>query len=371
MQGTDAAWALQDKARVDQARHRQKLRQALRQELAQLIVEEAVVAGEPGRPVKLPIRVLEQYKFRYHPFKHDQVAMDGGEAKPGDSLALAGKGPLAGDQPGEAVMEAEMDLEEVESLVFSQLGLPDLAPKGDPRWEDLRWDVREIGQRGGWANLDKRRTIRQHLLRQARGGRAQMGRLGPEDLRFKQGDWQEVLENNAVVIAMRDVSGSMGDFKKRMARTFCHWMLRFLRTRYHAVETVFLVHHATAREVGEEEFFRLGESGGTKVSSVYALCREVIAARYPPQRWNLYPIHFSDGDNWSDADNRRTADLVTEMLPWVNAFGYVEIRESAHGSSLLQQLAKIQHPRFRLLTIRRPEDVWPALQQFFPPALAR
>src|SRR2546428_8746098 len=100
--------------------------------------------------------------------------------------------------------------------------------------------------------------------------------------------WNETTEmqRNAVVIAMRDVSGSMGEFEKYVSRSFYFWMLRFLRTRYERVQVAFVTHHTEAREVDEETFFKLGESGGTKASSAYELALAIVRQRYDPARWN-------------------------------------------------------------------------------------
>src|SRR2546428_3275762 len=101
--------------------------------------------------------------------------------------------------------------------------------------------------------------------------------------------WNETTEmqRNAVVIAMRDVSGSMGEFEKYIARSFYFWMVRFLRTKYTNVEILFVSHHTEAKEVSEHEFFTKGESGGTKVSSAYQLALDIIRERYSPTDWNI------------------------------------------------------------------------------------
>src|SRR5436189_5416229 len=116
-------------------------------------------------------------------------------------------------------------------------------------------------------------------------------------------------------MALMDVSGSMGEFKKYIARSFFFWMVRFLRTKYDNVDIVFISHHTEAREVTEEQFFTQGESGGTVVSSAYQLALDIIKLSYPPADWNIYPFHFSDGDNYlSDNDEAvvlRDASIAT------------------------------------------------------------
>ena len=122
----------------------------------------------------------------------------------------------------------------------------------------------------------------------------------------------------------------MGEFKKYIARSFFFWMVRFLRTKYDNVEIVFISHHTEAREVTEEQFFTQGESGGTVVSSAYQLALDIIGARYRPTDWNIYPFHFSDGDNYY-SDNEEAVRLADELIQTCNLFGYGEIGEEGGG----------------------------------------
>ena len=132
-----------------------------------------------------------------------------------------------------------------------------------------------------------------------------------------------------------DVSGSMGEFKKYIARSFFFWMVRFLRTKYDNVEIVFISHHTEAKEVTEEQFFTQGESGGTVVSSAYQLALDIIRARFPPRDWNVYPFHFSDGDNYY-SDNEEAVRLADELIETCNLFGYGEIGEE--GAAVIAAL---------------------------------
>jgi uncharacterized sporulation protein YeaH/YhbH (DUF444 family) len=168
---------------------------------------------------------------------------------------------------------------------------------------------------------------------------------------------------------MRDVSGSMGEFEKYITRSFYFWMVRFLRTKYNQVRIVFVTHHTEAKEVDEEAFFNLGESGGTKVSSAYQLALEIVEERFSPTQWNIYPFHFSDGDNWGEVDNQRCLDLVNRLLERSNVFGYGEIQEGGRRSlsTLMSTFSQIQDEHFIGVTIASKEDVYPALRQFFSP----
>ncbi len=131
------------------------------------------------------------------------------------------------------------------------------------------------------------------------------------------------------------------------------------------VMIVFIKHHSKAQEVDEDAFFSMGESGGTKVSSAYQLCWEIINQRYHPDLFNIYPFHFSDGDNWSDNDNKLCVDLVQKLLGVSNLFGYGEIRDGGYTSSLMSAFTQIHDPRFVIVSISEKRDVYPALQKWF------
>ena len=216
------------------------------------------------------------------------------------------------------------------------------------------------------ANLDKRRTIMENIKRNAMRGNARFGNVRNEDLRFKTWEQEIRHQSNAVVLAMMDVSGSMGEFEKYIARSFYFWMVRFLRTKYTNVEIVFISHHTEAKIVTEEEFFTKGESGGTRVSSAYQLALDVIEQRFPVSDWNIYPFHFSDGDNMF-SDNRLCVELVKRLLDICNLFGYGQIKQGWYPAGTLMSVysQEIDHDRFVAVTIEDKQDVYPALRKFF------
>jgi len=139
-------------------------------------------------------------------------------------------------------------------------------------------------------------------------------------------------ETNAVVLYMMDVSGSMGDEQKEIVRIESFWIDTWLRKHYKGLETRYVIHDAVAREVDRETFFHTRESGGTMISSAYKLAIEIIESEYSAANWNIYPFHFSDGDNWSADDTRLCVDLLAQrILPVVNLFAYGQV-ESPYGS---------------------------------------
>ena len=131
---------------------------------------------------------------------------------------------------------------------------------------------------------------------------------------------------------MMDVSGSMGDEQKEIVRIESFWIDTWLRSQYHGIESRYIIHDAMAKEVDRDTFFKTRESGGTMISSAYKLCAKMIEDEYPPELWNIYPFHFSDGDNWSVDDTHTCVELLKkEILPYVNLFCYGQV-ESPYGS---------------------------------------
>lgn len=321
--------------------------------------------------VKVPIRSLDEFKFRYNYNKSKHVGQGDGDSKVGDVLgkdASASRAPgkggeQAGDQPGIDYYEAEVDLEELEELLFEDLELPNLKPKSEQDLEVADISFNDVRKKGIQTNIDKKRTILEAIKRTARDGASHL-KISPDDLRYKT--WTEVREphSNAVIIAMMDTSGSMGQFEKYVARSFFFWMTRFLRRKYDHVEIVFIAHHTEAKEVTEEEFFTKGESGGTICSSAYAKALEIIDTRYSPERHNIYPFHFSDGDNLT-SDNERCVAFIEELMKRSSLFGYGEVNQYNRSSTLMSAYRHIQKPQFRHHIIREKKEVYAALKTFF------
>ena len=198
-------------------------------------------------------------------------------------------------------------------------------------------------------------------------GVARIGNILPEDYRVRTWEEEKKPENSAVVIAMADVSWSMGDFEKYVTRAFCWWTVGFLRSKYPKVDIVFVAHDTEAREVTEEQFFSRGTGGGTKCSSANRLALDLINERYSTDTYNVYPLHFSDGDNWM-GDNEKSVELVKELLEQdVNQYAYIQIGKSDTSGLLKDYRKNLTDERFKGLVIREKNDVLSALKQVFNP----
>ncbi len=364
-------WSLHRKGAADQERHKQKIREAVKKNLADIVSEESIILSDGKKVIKVPIRSLEEYRFRYDPGRQQHSGEGEGDSEVGDVIATEprhgrGQRGQAGQEPGVDYYEAEVTVDELAAMIFEDLGLPFLEEKKLAELETEAVRFTDVRKKGPMANLDKKRTIMENIKRNAAKGEARLKNLKNEDLRFKV--WEPTIrfQSNAVVLAMMDTSGSMGEFEKYIARSFYFWMVRFLRTKYNNVKIIFISHHTEAKEVTEEEFFTHGESGGTQVSSAYELALQIIRERFNPADWNIYPFHFSDGDNlpW---DNERCVALVQQLMQLCNIFGYGEIREGHYRSpsTLMSAYSKIQDRKFIAVTISDKSEVYPALRKFF------
>ncbi|RAK15458.1 hypothetical protein B0I26_12128 [Anoxybacillus vitaminiphilus] len=366
-------WSLHRKGHDDQKRHQEKVKEAIKNNLADLITEESIIMSNGRDVIKIPIRSLDEYKIRYNYDKNKHVGQGDGDSQIGDVIARdgsdegqkgAGKGQGAGDQEGYDYYEAEVSLMELEEAFFSQLELPNLKRKETDRNVVEHIEFNDIRRTGLMGNIDKKRTMMAAFKRNAMSGNPSFYPIYPEDLKFKT--WNEVVkpESKAVVLAMMDTSGSMGLWEKYMARSFFFWMTRFLRTKYETVEIEFIAHHTEAKVVTEEEFFTKGESGGTICSSAYRKALELIEGKYSPSRYNIYPFHFSDGDNLT-SDNGRCVKLVNELMKVSNMFGYGEVNQYNRSSTLMSAYKNIKDEKFRYYILKQKSDVFHAMKSFF------
>lgn len=367
-------WSLHRKGHDDQQRHKEKVQEAIKNNLADLITEESIIMSNGRDVVKIPIRSLDEYKIRYNYDKNKHVGQGNGNSKVGDVVARdgtgngkqkgAGKGQGAGDQAGEDYYEAEVSLMELEEALFNQLELPNLKRKETDENKIEHIEFNDIRKTGLMGNIDKKRTMLAAYKRNAMNGKPSFHPIHPEDLKFRT--WNEVLkpESKAVVLAMMDTSGSMGIWEKYMARSFFFWMVRFLRTKYETVDIEFIAHHTEAKVVSEEDFFSKGESGGTICSSAYRLALELIENKYTPARYNVYPFHFSDGDNLT-SDNARCVSFVKDLMKVSNMFGYGEVNQYNRHSTLMSAYKNIEDEKFRYYILKQKADVFHAMKSFF------
>ena len=330
-----------DGVKRDHARFRQIVRGKIKQDLKKYI-QHSEMFGRKGKDiVTIPMPQIDIPRFR---FGSNQGGVGQGEGNPGDPVPgqgdpngdEPGQGQQAGNQGGEHDLEVEFTLEELAEILGEELALPKIEPRGQKTLKSKVDKYTSIASQGPNSLRHFKRTFKEALKRQIA-----TGVYNPEkpviipikkDMRYRSWKSDVKHENSAVIIYMMDVSGSMGDEQKEIVRTEAFWINTWLKSQYKGVEARYIIHDATAKEVDEETFFKTRESGGTLISSAYKLCEQIINQDYPPSDWNIYPFHFSDGDNWSTEDTKLCIDLMKEsLLAKVNVFCYGQV-DSRYGS---------------------------------------
>jgi len=371
-------WGLSQRGIKDPARHRQKIKESIQKNIADIISDASIITRKRGQIVKVPIRGLKTYHFIHRRESSGGTGVGQGEGKPGDVI---GRQPTPdrrpgqpGDQPGIDFLETEIDIEELIEMMMKDLGLPNLIKKSLTETEIPKgWKFESIEKTGVIAHLDKKRTLKEAIKRTSAFVRELMEKTGKpeeachkalsmakgdlvgaerilregsvpgetkpfiplfsEDLRYRTLEKDVEYESNAVVLAMMDVSGSMGTMKKYLARSFFFWLVEFLRLTYNQVQIRFIAHTTEAKLVDEHEFFHKGESGGTFCHSAYDFAIHLVEAEYNPKRWNIYPFHFSDGEDFDPMKTVASAKRLMEL--GVNMLGYGEIQADPYSASTL------------------------------------
>jgi uncharacterized protein len=189
--------------------------------------------------------------------------------------------------------------------------------------------------------------------------------LDPIDLRYRNRVRVPVPTTRAVMFCLMDVSGSMDEQRKDLAKRFFILLYLFLTRHYERIDVVFIRHHTQAQEVNEEEFFHATETGGTVVSSALVLMKEIVSQRYPTSEWNIYAAQASDGDNWHHDSGRCREIVVEQLLPLVRYFAYVQVAEAEQN--LWDEYAQIaaEYAHFAMRKVLEPSEIYPVFRELF------
>lgn len=361
-------WSI-NKGEKDAKRHQEKIDEAIRKNVRDVIGEETIITTKGKKKVRVPVKGLKDYKFVYGSSK--KIAGVGqGEGKPGDVIGRKpngegeGKGKSGG---GDGDMEAEVDIDYLIDVMFEDLGLPWLDPKKKNSIEIPKgWKFDSISKKGIYSRVHKKRTMVEAIkrniaftveiknqtgiddpeiagkaLQQAKGDLIEAIRIikdgelkedgetsgfliQDDDLRFKQIEQDIEICSKAVVFALMDVSGSMTPDKKYLCKSLLFWLVQFLKKTYEFVEIRFIQHTETAKEVDEDTFFYGGESGGTLAHSAFDKANYIIDTEYPLDEWNIYSVYCSDGEDW---EPHKTVISIDEMLKKkISMLSYIEIK---------------------------------------------
>ena len=355
----------------DWLRHNQKVREAVKGGLPELLAGSDLMTGPTSRTVMVPVKFLEHARLRLADASVQQGAGQG-RGEPGEVLQ-PGREPGAdarqgGTGDGEIRFVVELKVDEIVDWLWEELKLPELKPRRSATMDEPDFVREGWNKRGARSRLDRRRTLKEAVKR--RSVQEDAVAIIDDDLRFRQLVKRASPAMNAAVIFALDVSGSMDEAQRRLAKQFFFFALQGIRRQYAKVETVFLAHAAQAWEFEESQFFQASSSGGTVSSSVARLTLETMAKRYDQGRFNTYFFYASDGENAAeDRDEARAA--LGDIAAQVNYAGYVETGGLATFRPRETQLAEIFA---ELKTAGRPvgtshlgcqDDVWGAIREFF------
>ena len=304
----------------------------IREDFKKFVTQDEMIGKSENDYVKIPVSRIKLPKFIYG--AKNQGGVGQGEGQEGKEVPS--KGQKAGNSPGEHQVEVEVEIDELAEILGKELELPRIEPKGKKlvSSEDKRYtNISDVGP-SGLRHFKK--TYKEALKRSIASGtyNAKDPMIVPikKDFRYKASKPVSKPTANAVVIYIMDVSGSMGEEQKKIVRMESFWINTWLKFNYKGLDTRFIIHDASAKEVDEETFFSTSESGGTLISSAYKKALEIIDKDYPVNEWNIYMFHFSDGDNWSSDDTNLCKDIIkNEFLKKINLFGYGQV-ESKYGS---------------------------------------
>ena len=355
----------------DWLRHNQKVRAAVKESLPELLAGADLISRPGNRTVAVPVKFLEHARFRLLD-SDTQTGAGQGKGQPGDVLRPAREEDdqrgQAGTGNGEIRFVVELKVDEIVDWLWEELKLPDLKPKratalDEPDYVREGWD-----KRGARSRLDRRRTLKEAAKRHAVQDDALA--IINDDLRFRQLHRRSLPATNAAVVFALDVSGSMDEAPRRLAKQFFFFALQGIRRQYTKVETLFLAHAAQAWEFDESQFFQASSSGGTVSSSVARLAHEVLQSRYDPSRYNAYFFYASDGENAAE-DREAARATLGELAGLLNYAGYVETGGVATFRPRETQLAELfgelkaqGHP-VGVSHLGSQDDIWRAIREFF------
>jgi sporulation protein YhbH len=368
-----------DRAVEDRRRHKELVKDTIKKNLADILSEESIIGESKNKKIKIPIKGLKEYQFVYGK-NSSGVGSGDGEQKRGDKVGSDKEGKEgqgdsgAGNGEGDDIYETEVTIEDIMTYLFEELELPNMNKKKFSEIETNNSHKKSGYQMKGIPpRLAKKRTVMEKIKRKQGYIRALKEQeiyeevyrfpFKEEDLRYHRIKKTTKKECNALIACIMDVSGSMTQNKKYLARSFFFLLHQFVKIKYVNVDVIFISHTTTGKEVNEHDFFYKAESGGTYISSGYYKALEVIEERYDPNTWNIYAFHVSDGDNWAD-DNERAVVAANSLCDVSNLFGYVEIGKQSYYNTIKDKLKKeVIRKNFTTAAIEYKEELWPTLKK--------
>ncbi|HBL45445.1 MAG TPA: hypothetical protein DDZ90_18860 [Planctomycetaceae bacterium] len=332
----------------DQQRFDKIIKGKVRQQLRKYINHGEMIGRKGRETVSIPVPNIEIPHFQHGEKGSGGVGQ--GEGAVGQPIGRGkgdGDGPgQAGNERGQHIREVELTLEELADMLGEALELPRIEPKGEDALTSKKDRYTSIRPTGPDSLRHFKRTYKRALRRMIATNNydPQDPFIVPtkDDERFRS--WKTVTEphTNAAVIYMMDVSGSMTDVQKEIVRTEAFWIDTWLKRQYDGIERRYIVHDAVAHEVDEDTFYRIRESGGTRISSAYRAAAHIIKRDFPPSLWNIYCFQFSDGDNWGEDNSDCIENLKQNLFPICNLFCYGQVRSPYGSGDFIKELRKVE-----------------------------
>lgn len=405
-----------NKSAVNRQRFLRRYKSQIKQSIAEAINKRSVTDVDSGESVSIPNADINEPMFhqgrgglrhRVHPGNDHFVQNDRIERPQGGGGGGSGQGEASQDGEGEDEFSFQISKDEYLDLLFEDLALPNLRKNQHKQLTEFKTHRSGYTSNGVPANISVVRSLQNSLARRTamtagkkrelrelestltevehsepaqllkeerlrkeiaelRAKIAKTPFIDTFDLRYRNYERRPEPSSQAVMFCLMDVSGSMDQATKDMAKRFYILLYLFLSRTYKNVDVVYIRHHTQAKEVDEQEFFYSQETGGTIVSSALKLMDEVIQERYDPAQWNIYAAQASDGDNWADDSPLCHQLLAQKILPMVRYYSYIEITRRAH-QTLWREYEVLQEKfdNFAMQHIREQEDIYPVFRELF------
>jgi len=302
----------------DREKFRRIVRGQIKQDLRKYMSQDGMeIYGKDGQQkIKVPIPYISLPRFIF--------------GQKGGGVGQGGAGEGAGKETGEHPLEVEITLEEMANLIGEELELPRIVPKGKSQVEVDSHRYRSTKTVGPESLRHFKKTFIHALKRSVVTG--EYDPKNPivlpikEDKRYRASKPFFIPHNQAVIIYIMDVSGSMGEPEKERARLTSFWIDLWLRSQYKNIVSRYIIHDTQAVEVDRHTFYHTQQSGGTHIASAYKLSQELIKIEFPPEDWNIYVFQYSDGEDWT-AGSADSIAIIRDLLGCVNQISYCEVHQ--------------------------------------------
>ncbi len=408
-----------NKSTVNRQRFLRRYRKHIQKAVSDAVTQRSITDIDKGEKIGIPSKDITEPTFHHgqggrnsnvHPGNKEFVSGDK-IPRPQGGGAGGGSGSGASDQ-GEGMDEFVFQITQEEFLdfMFEDLELPNLVKRQLTGSDEFKMHRAGISNEGNPGKINIVRSLRSANARRialTRGKKKKIKELGEKlerlesldpalkdqrsidalkdeilslkkrikrvpwlddfDLKYNLHVKEPIPRSKAVMFCLMDVSGSMNQATKDIAKRFFILLYLFLQRNYERTEVVFIRHHTSAKEVDEQEFFYSRETGGTIVSSALKLMKEVLDERYPVSEWNIYGAQASDGDNWNDDSSTCSKILMQDLLPKLQYYSYIEITPRDH-QALWEEYQEVQASFgdvFAMQQIVDVGDIYPVFRELF------